>query len=99
MDLKERAIYQLPNGRELVASLNRSNKPVLLNLSASNGAEYEFDAEGRLVHEGEVTSWKIDDLVETGRVASPALTNVLEEGLETDQEIERRRIERSGTSL
>ena len=48
MNLKERAIYRLPNGRELVACINRENKTVLYTLSASESGRYELNAEGRL---------------------------------------------------
>jgi hypothetical protein len=70
MDLKERSIYQLPSGRELVARLNCENKVVLYNLSASEPGEYELNAEGRLLFNGNLTAWEMADLLDTGRTAS-----------------------------
>jgi hypothetical protein len=86
MDLKERAIYQLPNGRELVARLTPGNRVVLYNLSASLPGQYELNSEGRLLLNGELTAWETKDLFETGRVASPDLTEILVEGSTTDRE-------------
>lgn len=77
MDLKERSIYQLPSGRELVARRNRDSKIVLYNLSASEPGEYESNAEGRLLFNGKLTSWDMDDLLDTGRTASPDLAAVV----------------------
>ncbi|HEY6230927.1 MAG TPA: hypothetical protein VIW64_06675 [Pyrinomonadaceae bacterium] len=73
MDLKERAIYQLPNGRELFARITPEKKIVLHNLSASASGQYELNPEGRLLFNGQLTAWEISDLLETGRVA-PAET-------------------------
>lgn len=67
MDLKEQVIYQLPNGRELIARLSGENKPVLHELSMTPQNEYELNQEGRLVLHGHVTAWDVDDLLETGR--------------------------------
>jgi hypothetical protein len=77
MDLKERSIYQLPSGRELVARLNRENKVVLYNLSASEPGEYELNAQGRLLFNGKLTAWEMADLLDTGRTASPDLAAVV----------------------
>lgn len=77
MSLKERAIYQLPNGRELVAHLTRQNKTVLYNLSASDLGEYEVNTDGRLMFNGQLTAWATNDLLDTGRVASPEVTTRL----------------------
>lgn len=77
MQLKARAIYQLPDGRELVARITRGDKPVLHNLSASDAGQYELDSEGRLVFNGQMTSWNADDLLDTGRVAPPEVSAIL----------------------
>lgn len=69
MNLKDGAIYQLPNGRELVACLTCDNQTVLFNLSGSESGMYELNWEGRLLFDGQLTAWQIDDLLETGRVA------------------------------
>ena len=75
--LKERAIYQLPNGRELFARVTDEEKAALYNLSASESGEYTVDPEGRLLFNGQLTAWDIDDLSDTGRTAAPDVTAVL----------------------
>jgi hypothetical protein len=77
MDLKERAVYQLPNGREVFARGTSDDKAVLYSLSATETGEYTFDAEGRLLFDGQLTPWDIDDLAETDRMAPPEVTGVL----------------------
>ena len=77
MELKERAIYQLPNGREVFARRARDGKRVLYNLSASEPGEYELTSDGRLVFNGRMTAWELDDLTETGREAPADVTAVL----------------------
>jgi hypothetical protein len=86
MDLKERAIYQLPNGRELVAQLSAAGKAVLQNLSASDPDQYELNEEGRLLLNGRLTAWGVGDLIDTGRQASPQMTGFLQESLMTERE-------------
>ena len=71
MRFKERAIYQLPNGRELFALVSRKSKPTLYALSASYNGEYELNEDGRLLVNGKLTAWGVDDLIDTGRTASP----------------------------
>lgn len=78
MDFKPRSIYQLPNGRELVAASDGS-KPVLRNLSASEPGTYEMNEEGRLLFNGQITAWEVQDLVDTGRTSSPDLAAVVTE--------------------
>jgi hypothetical protein len=79
MNLKDRAIYQLPNGRELVACMTCDNKTLLFGVSASEPGPYELNSEGRLLCHGQLTAWQIDDLLETGRVAGREMTSVLGE--------------------
>jgi hypothetical protein len=79
MNLKDTAVYQLPNGRELVAYMTCDNETVLFNLSNSESGMYELNSEGRLVFDGQLTAWQIDDLIETGRVAGPDATSILAE--------------------
>jgi hypothetical protein len=86
MDLKERAIYQLPNGRELVAQLSAGGKAILQNVSASDPDLYEMNEEGRLLLNGQLTAWAVDDLIDTGRTASPHMSGVLAESLMTESE-------------
>jgi hypothetical protein len=77
MDLKERAIYQLPNGRQLFARITREQQVVLYNLNASEKGQYELNADGRLLFNGQMTAWEIADLLETGRVAPPEVMNAV----------------------
>ncbi|HYJ85505.1 MAG TPA: hypothetical protein VEW46_05600 [Pyrinomonadaceae bacterium] len=86
MDLKERSIYQLPNGRELVAQLSEAGKAILQNVSASDPDQYELNDEGRLLLNGQLTAWEVDDLIDTGRTASPHMTGVLQESFITETE-------------
>ena len=79
MKLKNRAIYQLPNGRELIACLTSERQIVLLGNSASVSGLYELNPDGRLLVDGQLTAWQIDDLLDTGRVAEPELTKTLAE--------------------
>jgi hypothetical protein len=80
MNFKERAIYQLPNGRELVARVDNGDGVVLYNLIASDPGQYELNEEGRLLFHGKLTAWEIKDLRETGRVASLDLATHLAAG-------------------
>jgi len=77
MDLKERAIYQLPNGRQLFARITGERRVVLYNLSASETGQYELSPDGRLLFNGQMTAWEIADLLETGRVAPPEAINAV----------------------
>lgn len=72
MHLVERSIYRLPNGRELVAGVTANNKTILYNVSDPQAGEYELNAEGRLLFNGQLTAGELKDLSETGRVVSPA---------------------------
>jgi hypothetical protein len=90
MNLKDRAIYQLPNGRELVACMTCDSETLLFNVSATESGLYELNSDGRLLCDGQLTAWQIDDLLETGRVAGREITSVLVElstsGRETTNE-------------
>jgi hypothetical protein len=78
MNLRDRAIYQLPNGRELIACVTSDRRVVLLG-SASVSIRYELNSDGRLLVDGQLTAWQIDDLVDTGRVAEREMTKALVE--------------------
>lgn len=83
MEIKEYAIYQLPNGRELIAQ-RREGAMILSKLSVGDDAsEFELNSEGRLIFNGRLTGWDMSDLVETGRVATPDKLNVLSESVQT----------------
>ena len=65
MNLREGVIYQLPNGRELVARVIQGDRVVLYSLSRSVPGQYELNSEGRLLFDGELTAWEMKDLHET----------------------------------
>ena len=78
MKLRERAIYRLPNGRELVAidySHNGSGSFKLVGWQHFESAEYEINDEGRLTCNGKLTAWGIVNLKDTGRMADGFLTS------------------------
>ncbi len=62
MNLKDGAIYQLPDGRELVAITTCDDQILLVSVNASDRRLYELDSEGRLLCDDELTAWKMDDL-------------------------------------
>ena len=82
MNLKDDSIYQLPNGRELIACLTCDNKTVLFSLIPSDSSLYELSSEGRLLCDDRLTAWQIDDLVDTGRVGTQEMSPILAEGTE-----------------
>ena len=68
MHLRDRGIYCLPNGRELVVLSNGENGHVSYRLSGTaDGSDYEVSDEGRLLNSGRLTAWDINDLSDTGR--------------------------------
>jgi hypothetical protein len=77
MNLKDGAVYQLPDGRELVGFTTCDNEVLLFSVSPSKPCVYQPDSEGRLICDGKLTAWKIDDLLEpkwlTERELPPAL--------------------------
>lgn len=70
MDLRDRGIYCLPNGRELVVLRNGENGHASYSLRCTTCAEatdYKVSDEGRLLCQGRLTAWDIKDLSDTGR--------------------------------
>jgi len=70
MHLRDRGIYCLPNGRELVAvraGENGSTSYRLCCTTNANGGDYELSDDGRLFCEGRLTAWDISNLSDTGR--------------------------------
>ena len=68
MHLRDRGIYCLPNGRELVVLSNGENGHVSYRLSGTaDGSDYEVSEDGRLLNSGRLTAWDINDLSDTGR--------------------------------
>lgn len=68
--LKERGIYTLPDGRELIAGRISEHGCSLYSPQTwrSYGiAEYRIYPDGRLMSKGVPTRWRIEDLKDTGR--------------------------------
>jgi hypothetical protein len=72
MTLRQRGIYQLPNGRELIA-LPRHERGqvsfVLCGWEQFEMSEYEVNQAGRLLTQGKLTAWDVTQLRDTGRTA------------------------------
>jgi len=65
MVFRERGIYCLPNGRELIVIRNDQEGSVLFSLMG----EFVVNEAGRLVYEGKLTAWDISNLSDTGRTS------------------------------
>jgi hypothetical protein len=73
MSLRERGIYRLPNGRELVVLRKHENGRRAYTLGGWQRfelTEYEVNEAGRLICQGKLTAWDIDSLSDTGRTAT-----------------------------
>jgi hypothetical protein len=71
MGLRERGIYTLPNGRELIVISNLPNGSIRMRgWERFEPSEFEVDTEGRLFAHGKPTAWDINQLTDTGRTAS-----------------------------
>lgn len=80
--LREGGVYRLLNGREVVAGVCEEGRFALYSPLAWERSgvlagdpmglpDYEVDHSGVLHSGGEMTPMKIDDLIDTGRTASP----------------------------
>ena len=70
MILRERGIYCLPNGRELVVLRNDEAGSVLfgpVSCERFEMGEFVVNEAGRLVYQGKLTAWDISNLRDTGR--------------------------------
>lgn len=65
MNLRERGIYILPNGRQLVAEGN-----TLLVADAAEITSYEINEHGRLLLNGKLTAWDVSNLEDSGATIS-----------------------------
>ncbi len=65
MVFRERGIYCLPNGRELILIRHDQEGSVLFSLVG----EFVVNEAGRLVYEGKLTAWDISNLIDTGRTS------------------------------
>ena len=71
--LRELGVYALPDGREFVVSTIYYDGCSLYTPHAwetFGTAEYWVDRDGRLLHCGVASVWKMQDLNDTGRTAS-----------------------------
>lgn len=71
MHLRDGAIYQLPNGRELIARVSAGEETRLCSINSAEDVQYEVSSEGRLFAHGRLTAWSTEDLSDTSRVFSP----------------------------
>jgi hypothetical protein len=73
-ELRERGLYRLPDGAELIASpAARGGGYALFDQQVwkSNGLpDYDIDVQGRLKKMGESTKWISDDLIDTGQTVT-----------------------------
>lgn len=71
MSLREQGIYCLPNGRELVVrEKTGGGKEFRLNgWGHFEATEYVVNDTGRILAQGKLTAWDINDLTDTGRTA------------------------------
>ncbi len=76
MILRERGIYCLPNGHELVVLRNDEEGSVLygqLGCERCEVGEFVVNEAGRLVYQGKLTAWDISNLSDTGRSSVDSL--------------------------
>jgi hypothetical protein len=70
--LRERGIYRLPDGEELVASVARGGSYALYDPQVWKRygvPDYIIDAQGRMTRLGQSTILTVEDLIDTGRTA------------------------------
>jgi len=71
--LRELGVYNLPDGREFIVSTIYYDGCSLYtphSWEAFGTAEYWVDRDGRLLHRGMPSIWKVQDLNDTGKTAS-----------------------------
>jgi hypothetical protein len=72
-ELRDRGLYRLPDGAELVASFASRGEGYVLyhpKVWKSYGVpDYRVDAQGCLSRMGESTNWRDEDLIDTGETA------------------------------
>lgn len=72
MNLRERGIYTLPNGRELVVLRKHENGKRSYTLGEWERfevTEYQINEDGRLICQGRLTAWDVASLSDTGETA------------------------------
>ena len=71
-EIRERGIYRLPDGQELVASVARGSGYALydpLVWKRYGLPDYTIDAQGRMTRLGQSTHLTAEDLTDTGRTS------------------------------
>lgn len=85
MRLRNLGIYQLPDGRELVADLLFRDGATLYSKrgwEAHGLAEFRVGSDGSLLRGGRPTPWKVEHLRDTGREANyPTTRRILQQVL------------------
>lgn len=69
MTLREGGIYMLPNGKKLVVAGEGNSPGVLFRLRGwyhFESTEFEINEAGRLLAQGKLTAWDIQQLQDTG---------------------------------
>lgn len=69
MTLREGGIYMLPNGQKLVVAAEGDRPGVLFRLRGwyhFESTEFEINEAGRLLAQGKLTAWDIQQLQDTG---------------------------------
>lgn len=73
VELRERGVYKLPDGREFVVSAAGDGVGYLLynweEWRWYGLSSYRAQANGRILCRGFVTDWRVEDLKDTGRTA------------------------------
>jgi len=70
--LRERGVYRLPGGREIVATGCGGEELCLYQIQTYESfglAEYLVNAGGEILADGRPTGWRLEDLKDTGRTA------------------------------
>lgn len=85
MRLRNLGIYQLPDGRELIADVLYRDGAILFSPRGWEGhglAEFRVGRDGRLIRGNQPTNWKVEHLRDTGREASyPTTRRILQQVL------------------
>jgi hypothetical protein len=87
MNLRERGIYCLPNGHELIVLRNDSEGCALYGPVCCDGlkmGEFLVNQAGRLVYQGKLTAWDISNLSDTGRTSVDIRVPLKDRGLQSE---------------
>jgi hypothetical protein len=74
MELRDKGVYRLAGGQELVAAKGLDGMFCLFTPEgwrAGGALDYLVLPSGRLVYRGAMTSWSVGELDDTGRTAAP----------------------------